>query len=114
MITYRNDLSVTPGGPILNISLSQGDTDFNLIFDLYSVAGTLTIQNGSTVKLEGRHIRDDSTFSINGSISGNAVTIPAASSLTSVSGKAIAEVVITYNDKRLSTSNLIFIIEPKA
>lgn len=114
MVTYRNELSVTPGGRAVVINLSQRDTNVTLIFDLYSVTGDLNIQSNSSVVLSGHHFKDNSSFSINGTISGNTATFVGNSDLTSVPGKAIAEVTITKSDKRLSTSNFIFDIEPAA
>jgi hypothetical protein len=113
MITYRNKLSVTPGGRPTVVHLNQNDADFTLIFDLYSVYGDLTIQSGSSVLMDGRH-ENGTPFSINGSISGTVVTIPGSTSLTSDLGKAVGEVTITKSGKRLSTSNILFIIEPRA
>lgn len=113
MITYRNKLSVTPGGKPTVVHLNQNEADFSLIFDLYSVYGVLEIQSGSSVLMDGRH-EDGTPFSINGTISGTAVTIPGNSTLTARAGKAVGEVTITKNNKRLSTSNILIIIEPRA
>lgn len=113
MITYRNKLSVTPGGKPLVVHLNQNDVDFSLIFDLYSVYGVLEIQSGSSVLMDGRH-ENGVSFSINGSISGTTVTIPGNANLTAHIGKAVGEVTITHSGKRLSTSNILFIIEPRA
>lgn len=113
MVTYRNDLSVTPGGKTLRIYLSQNDANFSLIFDLYSTVGVLNIQSGSTVKLQGRH-RNEKAFEVNGSISGTTVTVSGAKAITECPGEAVAELVITHSDKKLATANFILMIEPKA
>ena len=113
MITHRNALSVTPGGPPLRIYLSQDDADFKLIFDLYSTIGTFTVQSGSTVKLQGRHW-DRTPFEVSGTISGTVVTIQGNKSLTNRPGDSVAELVITHGSKQLATANFFLMIESKA
>lgn len=112
MITYRNDLSVTPGGKPLRIRLNQRDANFRLIFDLYSTVGKFTMQSGSSVKMTGR-FQDGTSFTANGTYSGTTVTVNGTSDMTAGRGDAIAELTITRNGKQLSTANFILSIERK-
>ena len=114
MVTHTRDLCITPGGSPVTIYLNQNDNNFSLVFNLYNVVGDFQIQNGSTVKLEGTHLKDGSTFSISGSRSGKTVTINGNRQITSVAGDAVAEVVLTYDGKRLGSANIILAIEPEA
>ena len=114
MVTHTRDLCITPGGSPVTIYLSQNDDDFKLVFNLYNVIGDFQIQNGTTVKLEGTHLKDGSTFSVSGSRSGKVITINGNKQITSVPGDAVAEVVLTYNSKRLGSANIILAIEPEA
>jgi len=113
MITYRNDLSITPGGRQTEIHLSQNDDDFKLIFDLYTSIGDFVVQSNSSVTLQGRFFNGQ-TFEINGSISGKQVTFNGNKQLTKTAGTAIAEITIKRGGKQLSTANFKMVIEPKA
>lgn len=113
-VTYRRDLSVTPGGSPVKIYLNQNEDDFSLVFNLYSVEGELEIQNGSTIVFDGTHLKDGSTFSRSGSISGKTVTIQGNKQMTSVAGDTVAEVTIFNSGKRLGAANIILAIEPEA
>ena len=114
MVTYTRDLCITPGGSPVIIRLSKNDNNFRIVLNLYNVIGDFQIQNGSTVTLEGHHVKDGSTFSIPGTISGKNVTINGNAQITSVNGDAVAEVIISYDGKRLSSANFILAIEPEA
>lgn len=114
MVVHSRDICITPGGSPVTIYLSKNDTNFRLSLYLYNVIGDFQIQNGSTVTLEGHHVKDGSTFSIPGTISGKNVTINGNTQITSVDGDAIAEVIISYDGKRLSSANFILAIEPEA
>ena len=111
MVTYRNDLSVTPISYLPVINLSQGDTDFALVFDLYSTVGSFILESGSVVKLVGTR-SDGSDFQIGGSIDGYSVTINGNILLTAIVGDYPAEIVIEHSEKRLATSNFIISVEP--
>lgn len=113
MVTYRNNLSITPGGAPLRIYLNQNDANFSLVFDLYTVTGEFTMQSGSTVKMTGRHW-GGTEFTKTGTYSGKTVTIAGDKTLTAVAGESLAEITITNSGKQLSTANFILVIEPKA
>lgn len=115
MVTYENRLSVTPDAKPLHIKLSQNNKDYTLVFNLYSLVGTFTMESGSTATLQGRRPDPDrSEFSVGASISGTTITVTGISGILNVPGQAVCEIVIQKNNKRLSTSNFYLDIEPKA
>ena len=112
MVTYRNDLSITPNGRLLRIRLSQNDRDFQMMFNLYTMTGRFVLESNSTVKLVGHH-SDGTTFSVNGGIYETTAVVSGDPVLTRVPGESIAELRIAHGDKLLSTANFILEIEPK-
>ena len=113
MITYRNKLDMTPGGVPLVINLSQYDSDFTLIFDLFTSNGDLTIESGTTVGIRGTKT-DGNGYSVAASISSNAVTVTGDQQMTAVPGNNIFELTLYKNSKELNTANFILKVEDAA
>ena len=113
MVAHEYRLNVTPGEAALRVRLSQGDTNFTLAFTLYSNTGDLNIESGSSIALQGSH-PDGSSFTVAGSLSGTVASFNGNAAMTAIRGDSIAELVITKNGKRLSTSNFVLEIEPAA
>ena len=113
MITYRNKLDVTPGGVPLVINLSQYDSDFTLIFDLYSTTGTFTIESGTTVTIRGTK-RDGNGYSVNASLSGTAVTVTGDQQITAIDGINTFELSLWKGSNQLNTANFYVNVERAA
>lgn len=114
MIQHRRSLDMYPGphAPVI-IHLSQYDSDFSLLFDLYSSVGTFTVETGTTVTIRGTKV-DGTGYSMNASLSNNTVTVTGDQQITAVSGKQIFELTLWKSDKELSTANFIIDVEPAA
>lgn len=113
MITYRNRLDVTPGGVPLRIDISQYDSDFQLIFELYSTRGDFVIASGTTVTIRGTK-KDGNGISVDAAIDGNTVTVAGDQQMTAVAGDQVFELTLWKGDKELSTSNFILRVERAA
>ena len=53
MITKTYQLDMHSGGVPVVVHLSQYDSDFSLVFNLYSSSGTFTVESGTTAAIRG-------------------------------------------------------------
>lgn len=113
MITYTLPLDITPGEYPTRVYLSQYDSAFTLIFNLFTSEGTLTLGSGVTASVRGIK-RDGNGYSAAATISGTAVTVAGDVQMTAISGEQNFEIVLTKNDKELSTANFTIFVEPAA
>ena len=113
MITYTNPLNMTPGDYPITVNINQYDSDFQLIFELYSSIGTLTIPSGTTAEIRGTK-RDGNGYSETATLSGTTVTVDGDIQMTAVAGMNVFEIVLYYNDKELSSANFILAVERAA
>ena len=114
MIQHQRNLNMYPGVRIPErIHLSQYDSDFTLVFNLYSSAGSFSIDNGTTAMIRGTK-GDGNGYSASATISGTAVTVQGNAQMTAVAGPNTFELVLTKNNKVLSTANFILDVEPAA
>ena len=109
------NLDITPRGVPPVISLSQYDSDFTITFSLYSSDGTLTVATGTTAgvsgtKPDGTGYSADCTINI----TAKTVTVTGNVQMTAAPGRAVFELSLFKNSKRLSTSNFILDVEPAA
>lgn len=109
------NLDITPRGVPPVISLSQYDSDFTLTFSLYSSDGTLTVATGTTAGVSGTK-PDGTGYSADCTINTTAktVTVTGDVQMTAAPGRAVFELSLFKNSKRLSTSNFILDVEPAA
>lgn len=114
-ITKTNRLNMTGGGVPVIVRLSQYDSDFTLVFDLYNTDGTFTIESGTTAEVRGTK-SDARGFSANATldITNKRVTVVGDQQMTAVSGKAVFELTLWKDNKELNTANFILDIEPAA
>jgi len=115
MITYTNRLNMTPGRVPLVIHVSQYDSDFQLVFTLYSSDGTFTIESGTTAMIRGTktdgHAYDaDTTVDINN----QTVTVTGDVQMTAAKGMNVYELVLQKSGKDLATANFILAVEKAA
>lgn len=114
MITHRNSLDICPGGVPLFIRLSQYDSSFTLIFDLFSHKGSFTVESGTTARF--RELKPDgNAISIDATISGTTVTLAPsqanAQQITAIAGNCKCELSLFKGDKELNTANFTLLIE---
>ena len=97
------------------VHLSQYDSDFSLVFELYSSYGTFTIESGTTVEVRGTK-SDNKGYSASATldINNNKVTVAGDQQMTAVAGKNIFELTLWKNNKELNTANFIIDVEPAA
>ena len=109
------NLDITPRGVPPVISLSQYDSDFTLTFSLYSSDGTLTVATGTTAGVSGTK-PDGTGYSADCTINTTAktVTVTGDIQMTAAPGRAVFELSLFKNSKRLSTSNFILDVESAA
>lgn len=116
MITYTNNLDIYPGNPPIVIKLSQYDTDFSLVFNLFSSRGTLTIASGTTAVFREKK-PDGNVMSVNATIdiTNKKVTLTPsdtiAKQITAIAGKCCCELSLQKNNDELNTANFVLLVE---
>ena len=115
MITKTYQLDMHAGGAPVIVHLSQYDSDFSLVFNLYSSSGTFTVESGTTAAIRGTK-KDGMGYSVNATldISNKKVTVTGDQQMTAVAGKNIFELTLTKNNKELNTANFILDVERAA
>lgn len=113
MITYEYDLNMSSGWIPLEFNLKQYDSDFTLIFNLFSNKGTLNVSSGTTVKIRGTK-PDGRGFSASATISGSVVTVTGDQQMTAVAGRVRFELTLTKNNKELNSATFIVNVERAA
>ena len=108
-------INITPRGIPPVISVSQYDTDFTITFNLFSSDGEFTVESGTTAAVSGTK-PDRTGYSADCTINTTArtVTVTGAIQMTAAPGRAVFELSLFKNSKRLSTSNFILDVEPAA
>lgn len=114
-ITKTYDLDMCPGGVPLTVHMSQYDSDFTLVFNLYASSGDFSISAGSTVQVRGTK-RDGNGYSVDAylNITGRKVTVTGDAQMTAIAGKQVFELTIKRDDKELNTANFILDVERAA
>jgi len=115
MITKNYQLDMHSGGAPVIVHLSQYDSDFSLVFNLYSSSGAFTIESGTTAAIRGTK-SDGMGYSVNATldISNKKVTVTGDQQMTAVTGKQTFELTLTKNNKELNTANFILDVERAA
>ena len=115
MITKTYQLDIHSGGVPVVVHLSQYDSDFSLVFNLYSSFGTFTIDSGTTAAIRGTK-KDGMGYSVNATldITNKKVTVTGDQQMTAVAGRNIFELTLTKNNKELNTANFILDVERAA
>ena len=115
MLTLTNRIDMRPGAVPLVIHLGQYDSDFSLVFDLYSSAGNFTVESGTTAMIRGTKTDGnayDADATIN--ISAKTVTVAGSEQMTAAKGRNVYELVLKKGTKVLSTANFILDVERAA
>ena len=112
MLTITKDLDVIPSSAPVKIDLNQGDSDFQLVFNLKADKGELTIETGTTVAIQGV-TSGGTAYTHTATIDTEtaAVTVPGDGDITANAGSGLFELVLTHNEKTLHTNNFAIKIE---
>lgn len=104
-----------PGAVPLVIHLGQYDSDFTLVFELYSSAGNFTVESGTTAMIRGTKT-DGNAYDADATIdvSAKTVTVAGNEQMTAAKGRNVYELVLTKSGKVLSTANFILDVERAA
>lgn len=114
-IVYTNNLDMHSGGVPLIVHLGQYDSDFSLVFNLYSSVGALTIESGTTAEIRGTK-SDGFGYSADATIDivNKKVTVAGSNQMTAAARQNIFELVLLKNNKVLSSANFILDVEHAA
>ena len=112
-ITITRDLNVVSVGVPPVIHLSQYDSDFTLVFNLYASTGAFTMPTGTTAEIRGTK-RDGNGYDAAATVSGSTVTVTGDEQMTAGAGQNVFEIATYYNNKRLNTINFILDVERAA
>lgn len=112
-ITITRDLNVVSVGVPPVIHLSQYDSDFTLVFNLYASKGAFTMPTGTTAEIRGTK-KDGNGYDAAATVSGNTVTVTGDEQMTAVAGSNVFEIALYKSNKRLNTINFILQVEHAA
>ena len=113
MITITTDLDIISSGVMPVIHMSQYDSDFSLVFNIFASRGTFTMPSGTTAEIRGTKT-DGNGYDAAATVDGNTVTVTGDEQMTAVSGRNIYEIALYYNSKRLNTINFVLDVEHAA
>lgn len=115
MITITTDIDIASIGQMPVIKLSQYDSDFTLVFNLYASNGVFDLQSGTTAEIRGTKT-DGNGYSADVTVDVNArtVTVTGDQQMTAAAGRNIYEIVLKKGDKELNTVNFILYAERAA
>ena len=113
MITITTDIDIVSRGVMPVLHLSQYDSDFTLVFNIYASEGNFSMPSGTTAEIRGTKT-DGNGYDAAGTVSGTTVTITGDEQLTAVAGNNIFEIALYYNSKRLNTINFVLAVERAA
>lgn len=113
--TITVNIDVAPHGVPPIISVNQYDTDFTVVFSLYSSDGTLAVESGTTAAVSGTK-PDGNAYTADCTINttSKTVSVTGAVQMTAAAGKGIFELSMLKSGKKLSTANFILDVEPAA
>lgn len=113
--TIRKSLDMSPGFVPPVIRVSQYDSDFTIVFTLYSSFGDFTLSPGTTAEVRGTK-RSGTGYSADAVVSypDKTVTVNGDNQMTAVAGKNIYEIVLFKSGKQISSTNFILFCEQAA
>ena len=115
MRTLTQPLNMSPGGIPPVIHVSQYDSDFAIVFTLFSTVGDFTIESGTTAmargtKSSGTGYSADATINI----SAKTVTVTGNAQMTAAAGQNVFEITLLKGGKEISSKNFILLCERAA
>ena len=115
MITLNYNLGVYPINNGVVARLSQYDSDFTLVFSLYTSFGDFIIESGTTAQIRGTKA-DGYGYSANAAldIPNKKVTVTGDVQMTAAAGDNTFEIRLVKNNKVLNTANFTVWVERAA
>ena len=106
---------MSPGGIPPVIHVSQYDSDFTIVFTLFSTVGDFTIESGTTAMVRGTK-SSGTGYSADAAIniSAKTVTVTGDAQMTAAAGQNVFEIVLKKNNKEISSKNFILHVERAA
>lgn len=105
MIEHRYRLDMVAGGRPLHLHMNQHDRNYTLILTLFAERGELTIETGTTVKLQGTR-PDGESYTTSATLGENTdgeyvVTVQGDTAMTSAAGTGAFQLCFTHGGKEL-------------
>lgn len=114
-ITLYAKLDMTPGAVPTVVHRSQYDSDFTLVFSLYTRTGDFVIASGTTARMRGTKTSGTGySVPVTLDISAKTVTVTGDQQMTAAAGSNIFEVVLYQGDLEICSSNFVLAIERAA
>lgn len=114
-ITLYAKLDMTPGAVPTVVHRSQYDSDFTLVFSLYTRTGDFVIASGTTARMRGTKTSGTGySVPVTLDISAKTVTITGDQQMTAAAGSNIFEIVLYQGDLEICSSNFILQVERAA
>lgn len=115
MRTLTQPLNMSPGGIPPVIHVSQYDSDFTIVFTLFSTVGDFTIESGTTAMVRGTK-SSGTGYSADAAIniSAKTVTVTGNQQMTAAAGQNVFEITLYKNNKEISSKNFILLCERAA
>lgn len=123
MQKFKEKLDMVPGEAPTVVKVSQYDDDIKIEFELYSHAGALVIESGTTAavrgtKPDGNGISVDvdliSTTDQDTGIATWVASFDIIKQMTAIAGKSTYELTLIYGEKELNSANFVLDIERAA
>jgi len=114
-ITLYAKLDMTPGAVPTVVHRSQYDSDFTLVFSLYTRTGDFVIVSGTTARMRGTKTTGTGySVPVTLDISAKTVTVTGDQQMTAAAGSNIFEIVLYQGDLEICSSNFILQVERAA
>jgi len=115
MRTLTQPLNMSPGGIPPVIHVSQYDSDFTIVFTLFSTVGDFTIEAGTTAMVRGTK-SSGTGYSADAAIdiSAKTVTVTGNQQMTAAAGQNVFEITLLKSGKEISSKNFILLCERAA
>ena len=106
---------MSPGGIPPVIHVSQYDSDFTIVFTLFSTVGDFSIESGTTAMVRGTK-SSGTGYSADAAIniSAKTVTVTGNQQMTAAAGQNVFEITLYKNNKEISSKNFILLCERAA
>lgn len=114
-ITLYAKLDMTPGAVPTVVHRSQYDSDFTLVFSLYTRTGDFVIASGTTARMRGTKTSGTGySVPVTLDVSAKTVTVTGDQQMTAAAGSNIFEIVLYQGDLEICSSNFVLAIERAA
>ena len=110
MLSRRFKINLSPRGPADNVTVSQYDSGYPIVLEVYDGAQRAVIPKGITAVMRGTR-RDGLGFSYPCNVSGTTIKAVIDTAMTALDGTAQAEVVLMDGDAVFGTANITVVIE---